>query len=136
MRLLSLLIILIISLVTTSVQSIETKQYLYGGVIIMSCNNPKSAHKIAAADKISKSLAVTALREEILAHRCGYHKPPVLVTLESKLIDYKDYEGNPASIWKISNINMWSLFTNANLLKTLIAPSLQKEKKPSPGLSI
>ena len=57
MRLLSLLIILIISFSSTSLKSKETTQYVYAGIIIMSCNNLMSVQKIAAADKVSIALA-------------------------------------------------------------------------------
>ena len=134
MRLLSLLIILIISFSSTSLKSKETTQYVYAGIIIMSCNNLMSVQKIAAADKVSIALARSILHKEVIKARCGFHRPPSLVSLESKVLDYKDYTGSPTSIWKLSNQNLWSIFSNDKILKNKINPTVPQKK--STGSSI
>lgn len=134
MRLLSLLIILIISFSSTSLKSKETTQYVYAGIIIMSCNNLMSVQKIAAADKVSIALARSTLHKEVIKANCGFHTPAVLVGLEKKILEYQDYNGSPTSIWKLSNQNLWSIFSNDKILKNKINPTVPQKK--STGSSI
>jgi hypothetical protein len=134
MRLLSLLIIFIVSFSSTSLKSKETEQYSYAGIIIMSCNNLNSVQKIAAADRVSIDLARSTLHKEVIKANCGFHTPAVLVGLEKKILEYQDYNGIPTSIWKLVNQKLWSIFSNKKILKNKITPTVLQKK--SIGLSI
>ena len=133
MRLLSILIILITSLTITSVQSKQlhhnVTQYMYTGIIIMSCNNLKSVQKIAAGDKVSIQLARNILQQEIIKGNCGLHRPPLLVNLEKKIESYKDYTNSSVSIWKLASSNMWSIFADNKVLERPINPVPKQTKR-------
>ena len=132
MRLLSILIILITSLTITSVQSKQLQhnitQYMYTGIIIMSCNNLKSVQKIAAADKVSIQLARNILQQEIIKGNCGLHRPPLLVHLEKKIESYKDHANSSVSIWKLASSTMWSIFEDGRVLESPINPVPKQTK--------
>ena len=132
MRLLSILIILITSLTSTSIQSKQlhhnVTQYMYTGIIIMSCNNLKSVQKVAAADKVSIQLARDVLQQEALKGNCGLHRPPLLVHLEKKIESYKDYANSSVSIWKLASSNMWSIFADNKVLESPINPVPKQTK--------
>lgn len=102
---LSLLIILPISLTPVSA---EEKSRLMG-VIIASCLNLDVMKLIAKADETSKEEATSLFKKYSMMGVCGRYPTPRIAPLEKMEMTYNDHAGVKSEIWKIKDMNMWSI---------------------------
>jgi hypothetical protein len=94
MRYLLFILIIIISFNGTSVTFAEKKETQLVGIII---------------DTISNTAAVTLFKKYSLMGVCGRYPTPRLVPLEKLEDEYVDYNNKKSQIWKLKDLNMWSI---------------------------
>jgi hypothetical protein len=109
MRYLLFILIIIISFNWTSVTFSEKKETQLVGIIIASCLSLDVIKEIAKKDTISNTAAVTLFKKYSLMGVCGRYPTPRLVPLEKLEDEYVDYNNKKSQIWKLKDLNMWSI---------------------------
>jgi hypothetical protein len=79
------------------------------GLIIASCVTLDSVKQIAKADETSKEKAVQLFLGFETLGICGRYPTPRLAPLEKKILTYIDYSKNTIELWKIKDLDLWSL---------------------------
>ena len=127
MKYLLMVLFTIISFNWSSLTFAQEKNTQLVGIIIASCVSLDVMKDIAKADAISNLDAVKLFKKYSLMGICGRYPTPRLVPLEKLEGEYLDYNKKKSQIWKLKDINMWSIVdptrienipTTKNTLKT------------------
>ena len=67
----------------------------------------------------------------IMIGKYGVHNPRIAVPLETLIAEYIDFMGIETQIWKVKNLDLWTL-----IAKNVIQYERQKEKKDNDKTSV
>ena len=110
----------------------EKKKEKRIGIMTMSCLELDVILDIAESDRVSLKDVQLKLRKYVVLGKCGIHKPRIPVPLETLIDEYVDFMGVESQIWKVQNIDLWTI-----LAKDVIRyEEIKKENKNKPKTSI
>ena len=79
--------------------------------------------RIMESDKISKEAATQSVMMHANMGVCGVVRPPQPGILEKLETSYIDYNGNEAQIWKLKDLELWTVVS---------VDHIEFNKKPKP----
>ena len=101
---------------------IDPDTHLFGIVVIV-CRSLDAMLRIMESDKISKEAATQSVMMHANMGVCGVVRPPQPGILEKLETSYIDYNGNEAQIWKLKDLELWTVVS---------VDHIEFNKKPKP----
>ena len=110
----------------------EKKEGTRIGIMTMSCLELDVVLDIAESDRVSLKAVQSKLRKYVLLGKCGIHKPRIPVPLETFIDEYVDFMGVDSQIWKVQNLDLWTILAT----DIIRYEEIKKEYKKTPKTSI
>tara|TARA_R100001086_G_scaffold245084_1_gene175549 strand:+ start:264 stop:680 length:417 start_codon:yes stop_codon:yes gene_type:complete len=92
------------------------KQVEVGAFITISCASVKAMSDIMEGDKVSVADAGKIFLMYEGQQLCMRHYPRVFVILDKLVKEYLDYENDPSQLWKLREMEIWTLVSKRFLL--------------------
>ena len=108
------------------VKTVKDKVDYKIGVMTVSCKDLNAILDLSQADRESLQAVQIKLQQYILLGKCGVHNPRIAVPLETLIDEYVDFMGVESQIWKVKNIQLWTL-----IAKNIIYHGRPKDKSKS-----
>ena len=102
------------------------------GIMTISCLDLNAIIDLAESDRLSAVAVQVKLRKYVSEGKCGIHKPRIPVPLETLIDEYVDFMGIETQIWKVKNLDLWTLMAK-NVIKY---KKLKKKNKDTIKTSI
>tara|TARA_R100000458_G_C8187681_1_gene182485 strand:- start:138 stop:563 length:426 start_codon:yes stop_codon:yes gene_type:complete len=93
----------------------EKKDKIVIGVMTVSCIELSAIQDLSNGDRNSMIDVQRRLQQHMAAGKCGIHKPRIRVPLETLVDEYVDFMGIETQIWKVRNLNLWTLIAKGTV---------------------
>ena len=117
--------------VEPKVEKVQEKKKSKIGIMTISCIDISAILDLSEADRISAQEVQARLQQYMILRKCGVHNPRIAVPLETLIAEYIDFMGIETQIWKVKNLDLWTL-----IAKNVIQYERQKEKRDNNKTSV
>ena len=117
--------------VEPKVEKVQEKKKSKVGIMTISCVDISAILDLSEADKISAQAVQTRLQQYMMLSKCGIHNPRIAVPLETLIAEYTDFMGVETQIWKVKNLDLWTL-----IAKNVIQYDRQPPEKDTDKTSV
>ena len=117
--------------VEPKVEKVQEKKKSKVGIMTISCVDISAILDLSEADRISSQAVQTRLQQYMLIGKCGIHNPRIAVPLETLIDEYVDFMGVETQIWKVKNLDLWTL-----IAKNVIQYDRQPPEKDTDKTSV
>ena len=117
--------------VEPKVEKVQEKKKSKVGIMTISCVDISAILDLSEADKISAQAVQARLQQYMMLSKCGIHNPRIAVPLETLIAEYTDFMGVETQIWKVKNLDLWTL-----IAKNVIQYDRQPPEKDTDKTSV
>ena len=117
--------------VEPKVEKVQEKKKSKIGIMTISCLDISAILDLSEADRISGQEVQARLQQYMLIGKCGIHNPRIAVPLETLIDEYVDFMGVETQIWKVKNLDLWTL-----IAKNVIQYDRQPPEKDTDKTSV